>query len=171
MSLWLAILLLVAVVNPARRRAELADDTAVVAAGAALTLTVLVLLGWWGESLIDALDISAPTLRVGVGLVLGGRGLIDLVRGLPQPGEGLTGRGGAVMPVFFPVLLRPELALVAISVSVDAGRGAMVLAATIGLGLVVVPVGASWRRPLSMVAATGLLVLAVDRLIDGVFAL
>lgn len=171
MSVWLAIALLVAVVNPPRRRAELANDTPVIAAGAALTLGAVLLLGWWGDGLIDALDISAPTLRVGVGLVLAVRGLIDLVRPLPGPGECLHGMGGAVVPVFFPVLFRPELALVAVSVSVDAGLGALTVAAAIGLGLVAVPTAQRWARPLNVVAATGLLVLAVDRLIDGVFAL
>ena len=99
------------------------------------------------------------------------RGVYDLIRRLPEPGATWTGPGGAVIPVFFPVLFRPELALAALSVSVDAGLGGMTLGAAIGLGLVAVPVSRRWGRPLNVIAATALIALAVDRLIDGVFAL
>ncbi len=170
MSVLLAVLLLVTAHNPPRRRAELTNRPQVILAGGALTLAVLVILGGAGDSILDALDISAPTLRVAVGLVLAARGLLDLARRLPVPGDGLDGMKGAIVPVFFPVLLRPELALAAVSVAVDGGLGAMTFGAAVALGLVPA-VPRRYCRVLSVVASTLLVALAVDRIIDGVFAL
>ena len=169
--MWLAIGLLVATVNPTRRRAELAANRSAVMAGAALTLAALCAVGWGSDGLIDALDISGPTLQVAVGLILGVRGLMDLVRAMPEPVATAEGREAPVVPVFFPILFRPELVLAAMSVSVDGGLGAMTLGAAVGLGLVALPIADRWSRSLNVVAATVLVVLAIDRLIDGVFAL
>ena len=77
--------------------------------------------------------------------------------------------------MFFPVLFRPELGLVAVSVAADAGFGPMALGTALGLALVVGAVARldrpRYQRALGMVFSTALIVLAVDRVIDGVFAL
>jgi len=175
MSVWLAILLLVATVNPPRRRSELSTDRAVVAAGAGLTLLVLVIVGAVGDWLLESLDISAPTFRVAVGLVLLVRGAIDMFARLPGPGAEWPGMRAAIVPVFFPVLFRPEVGLVALSVAVDAGLGAMTLGASFGLlilvGLVAWSPGVRYHRAFGVVFSTILMALAVDRIVDGVFAL
>jgi len=172
MSLLLAVILLIVTVNPPRRRAELGEGRRVVATGAALTLVALMVLGGLGEWLLDGLDITAPTFRVAVGLVLLVRGAVDLIR---APAAPIEPPGGAVIPVFFPVLFRPELGLVAVSVAADAGLGPMVVGAALGLTLVVGAVARldrpRYQRALGMVFSTALMVLAVDRVIDGVFAL
>ena len=134
MSGLMAVILLIVTVNPPRRRAELGEDWRVVAAGAGLTLVVLTVLGGLGEWMLDGLDITAPTFRVAVGLVLLVRGAVDLVR---SPAAPIEPPGGAVVPVFFPVLFRPELGLVAVSVTADAGFGPMALGTALGLALVV----------------------------------
>jgi hypothetical protein len=71
------------------------------------------------------------------------------------------------------VLFRPELALVAISVAVDGGLGRMAFGAILAMLLVVAAV--VWLRRFDRALSRGvsvvLIVLAVDRLIDGVFAL
>jgi small neutral amino acid transporter SnatA (MarC family) len=174
MSWVLGVLLVIVTINPPRRRAELATDGRAAAAGAALTLAALLVLGALGEGLLDALDIAAPTFRVAVGLVLVARGAIDLTRP-PGPALERPGSAEAVVPVFFPVLFRPELGLVAVSVAVDAGLAPMLLGAAAGLGLVVAAVmrldRSLYQRALGGVFSTALIVLAVDRLIDGVFAL
>lgn len=174
MSWWLAVVLLIVTINPPRRRSELGGSVQVIAAGAAITLVVVVVLGALGDWILDSLDITAPTLRVAVGLVLIARGVLDLVRRPAQPLD-RPGWSGAVAPVFFPVLFRPELGLIAISVAVDAGLGPMLLGAVVGLAVVVAatarPHGAGYERALGVVFSTALIVLAVDRLIDGVFAL
>ncbi len=173
MSAWLAILLLVAAVNPPRRRHELPADGVVVAVGAALTLLALVGVGAVGDSLLDTLDISAPTFRMAVGMVLLIRGVIDMFTRPPGPGGEWPGMKGAVVPVFFPVLFRPEIALIAMSVAVDGSLGIMTVGAAIALFLVVGSV--LWLRrfdrPLGVALSVVLIVLAVDRLVDGVFAL
>lgn len=173
MNIWLVILLLVAAANPPRRRAELPKGVAVVAAGAALTLLALVGLGAAGDTILETLDISAPTFRVAVGMVLLVRGVIDLLLSPAEPGEELPGWRAAIAPVAFPVLFRPEIALVAISVAVDGGLGRMAFGAAIAMLLVVGSVAGLRRfdRALSRGVSVVLIVLAVDRLIDGVFAL
>lgn len=172
MSGLLAVILLIVTVNPPRRRAELGEDWRVVAAGAGLTLVALMVLGGLGEWLLDGLDITAPTFRVAVGLVLLVRGAVDLVR---SPAAPIEPPGGAGVPVFFPVLFRPELGLVAVSVAADAGFGPMALGTALGMALVVGAVARldrpRFQRTLGMVFSTALIVLAVDRVIDGVFAL
>lgn len=173
MSIWLAFLLLVATVNPPRRRAELSAPPAVVAAGAALTLVALVGVGAIGDWLLDALDISDPTFQVGVGFVLLVRGVIDLFLRPPGPGDELPGIKAAIVPVFFPVLFRAEVALVALSIAVDGGLGVMTAGAAIGLLLVAGAVrwSGGYERAAGIAFSTVLIVLAIDRLIDGVFAL
>ena len=174
MSWWLGILLLVVTINPPRRRSELAQEARVVAGGAALTFAVVVVLGALGDWILTSLDITEPTFRVAVGLVLVARGVLDLIRP-PAPPVERSGRPGAVAPVFFPVLFRPELGLVAMSVAVDAGLAPLALGAASGLALVVAARSllnrAAYLRALGAVLSTVLIVLAVDRLLDGVFAL
>ena len=72
-------------------------------------------------------------------------------------------------------MFRPEFGLVALSVSVDAGLAPMMLGAASGLALVVAAAyrlgRASYLRALGAVFSTTLIVLGVDRIIDGVFAL
>ena len=174
MSWLLGVMLLIVTINPPRRRAELGRGTRAVVAGAAITLAVVVALGALGDWILDSLDITAPTLRVAVGLVLVARGLLDLFR-RPAPPLDRPGWSGAVAPVFFPVLFRPELGLVAISVGVDGGLGPVAFGAAAGL-LLVLGAGSLLDRPaylraLGVVLSTALIVLAIDRLLDGVFAL
>lgn len=130
-------------------------------------------LGAAGNTILETLDISAPTFRVAVGMVLLIRGVIDLFTSPPESGEELPGWGGAIAPVFFPVLFRPEIALVAVSVAVDGGLGRMLIGAALAMLLVVGSV--AWLRRFDRALGRGvsvvLIVLAVDRLIDGVFAL
>jgi len=174
-SVLLAVLLMTAGLNPPRRRAELAARPTVVAAGAVLTVAVLIALGLAGESMLNALDISAPTFRVGVGLVLAIRGAIDLAMRPPAPPAAADGMGAAAVPVFFPVLFRPEAALVAVSVASDGGMGSMLLGAGVALALVVGLAAAELHemmlRAAGMLVSTLAVVVAIDLIVDGVFAL
>jgi small neutral amino acid transporter SnatA (MarC family) len=175
MNVAIGILLLLAVVNPPRRRSELPADREVVATGAALTLVALIVLGLAGEWLLDGLSISLPTFNVAVGLVLAIRSLIDLFTGLPPGGEELPGRRAALVPVFFPVLFRPELALAAVAVGADAGPAVLLIGAAAAMGAVVAWAtrGSSpgFDRAAGFAFSAGLMVLAIDRIVDGIFAL
>ena len=171
----LAILLVVVVVNPVRRRYELPTDRRQVAVGAGLTLGALVALGLIGESVLDALDITVPTFRVAVGLVVAVCAVVALFRRLPEGGPVEPGLAGAVAPVFFPVLFRPEVGLAAVLIGADAGVGWLLVGAVVAL---LDPVwwaernrNARLDRAFGVVLSVAAIVLAVDLLIDGVFAL
>lgn len=170
-----AVLLVVAAVNPVRRRYELPEDRRQVALGSALTLSVLVALGLAGEQLLEALDITVPTFRVAVGLVLALVAAAELFRRLSGGGPAPDGHAGASVPVLFPVLLRPEVALVAVVVAADAGIGWLVVGLLVALADVV-----WWAerirtpridRALAAVLSVVAIVLAIDLIVDGVFAL
>ena len=170
-----AILLVVAAVNPVRRRYELPEDRARVAAGAVIAVVVLLTLGLAGEWLLESLDITVPTFRVAVGLVLVLVAAIDLFRRLPGGGPAPDGSVAAFVPVVFPVLLRPEVALAAVAVGADAGVG------WLAAGLAVAVADVVWwaergrypgvDRALAMALSAVAIVLAIDLLVDGVFAL
>jgi small neutral amino acid transporter SnatA (MarC family) len=137
MNVWLGVAALVIAVNAPRRRAALSvDDTRVVALGGALATIALVVFGTVATPLIDALDVSAPNLRIGTALVLAAVSVHDLVWRPPSTGAALPGPQAAIVPVFFPVLLRPEVALVALAVGAD--HGVAVTAAAALLAMVVV---------------------------------
>jgi small neutral amino acid transporter SnatA (MarC family) len=171
----IAVLLVLVAVNPVRRRYELPADQRQVAAGAGLTLAAILLLGFGGEALLDALDISVPTFRVAVGLVLAIRAFVDLMRALPEGGPVPPGLRGAVAPVFFPVLFRPEVGLVAVLVGADAGLGWLLIGSVLAL---LDPIwwaersrNARLDRAFGAALSAAAIVLAVDLLVDGVFAL
>jgi len=91
----------------------------VLAAGAALILAGVLL----ADPLLDALDISPESFRIGAGIVLAAMGAATLVR--PRPG----GPAGAL-------LVTPELACMAIAASADEGVGPALGAAAIALAVV-----------------------------------
>ncbi|MGE0027155.1 MAG: hypothetical protein AB7O78_05495 [Thermoleophilia bacterium] len=91
----------------------------VLAAGAALILAGVLL----ADPLLDALDISPESFRIGAGIVLAALGAATLVR--PRPG----GPAGAL-------LVTPDLACMAIAASADEGVGPALGAAAIALAVV-----------------------------------
>ncbi|HMN98682.1 MAG TPA: hypothetical protein PKD59_04665 [Miltoncostaeaceae bacterium] len=91
----------------------------VLAAGAALILAGVLL----ADPLLDALDVSPESFRIGAGIVLAALGAATLVR--PRPG----GPAGAL-------LVTPDLACMAIASSADEGVGPALGAAAIALALV-----------------------------------
>lgn len=170
-----AVFLVVAATNPVRRRYELPTNRRQVGLGAGITFAVLAGLGFGGEALLDALDITVPTFRVGVGLVVVAVALIDLFSPLPAGGPVPPGPLGAVAPVFFPVLFRPVAAVVAVLVGADAGVVWLLAGAVLAL---LDPVfwaerdrSARRDRALGTALSVAAIVLGVDLLVDGVFAL
>jgi small neutral amino acid transporter SnatA (MarC family) len=115
-------------------RGRPAPRLAVTASAASLAVVVVVLAGAAGGPLLDALDVSAPTLRIGAGLVLLITALVDLVRpagprdhdDTPDPGSG-AGLSAAVVPVALPTMLRPAALVTALSAGADGGLGLVAL--------------------------------------------
>ncbi|MFN3215401.1 MAG: hypothetical protein ACE367_02780 [Acidimicrobiales bacterium] len=144
MTVLMAFLATMLAVNPPRRALELdprpRPDAA--ALGAAAVLAVVVVVAWVSDPLLSALDVSDPNWRIAAGLVLAARGLVDLVLA-PKPfPEGWSGRGEALIPVAFPVLLRPEVAAIGLAAGTD--QGVVVAGAAAAVALAAAVAATTW---------------------------
>lgn len=170
-----AVVLVLSAINPIRRRYEIPPDRTRVAVGAGVAAAVLLVFGLVGESLLELLDITIPTFRVAAGLVLALVATVDLFRRLPGGGPVPEGWLSSLAPVAFPVLLRPEVVLVAVVVAADAGIAWLAAGAALAFADLVWWADRErnprWERPLAMLISVLALVMAVDLLVDGVFAL
>jgi len=179
----LALVALVLACNAPRRRTALStDDTRTVAFGAAAMVVVVVVIAAVASPLLDALDVSAPNLRIGAGLVLAVVSAHDVVRRPPPAGAALAGTGAALVPVLFPVLLRPEVALLALAIGADHGVAFSALSGVVAMAAVVAwhafatpraeraPV-ARVERGLGVLDAGLAAAAAVAIIADGVFAI
>jgi hypothetical protein len=182
----LGVLALLALANPAR--AALGFPAAgrsrrqritIGAIGGGLAGLALVLAAVVAEPVLDALHISPPTLRISVALVVVVTAIIDLTGRVPSPDPGLPGLGGALVPVLVPIVLRPGLALLALSVGADHGvvpvvlGGLLVVAGTIGAGAIApltpgpARTAVRWTMAvLAVVAIAAGIALAVDGIFD-----
>jgi small neutral amino acid transporter SnatA (MarC family) len=174
MNMFLAAAALLFAVNPARRALELAprpDRRIATVAGAGVVAAIAALAGVSGP-LLDLLDVSPPTFRVAAGLVLAFRGLLDLVRApTPEP-EGLSGWGEALFPVGFPVLFRPEVAVLALAAGADLGAARAGILSLVPVGLAVLAV-VRWRhvrsaRAVGALLSVGAIVVGAALITDGV---
>ena len=107
---------------------------------AVIAMAVVVALAGLADPLLDGGDISAATFRVGAGLVLAAAGILDLVRRVRplEPGAGGElgpGRWVALVPAAFPVLLEPQVGVLAVSAGADSGPALAGLAAGVALAL------------------------------------
>jgi len=119
-SAWLVVLSLLAALDPARTAAALGSTPherrlGIVGAGAAIAAGVLILVAALGDSILEGLDITDETWRMAAGIVVGLAGVKALLGGpttpLPAP---LTRPLHAIVPVAFPLLLRPESVVLAV---------------------------------------------------------
>lgn len=97
------------------------DRSRAVSAGAALSLAGFAVAAAAGGPLLDVLDVSAPTLRLGAALVLVVTAVADLVRGDRRPVDVPEGRWAGLVPVAVPMMLRPASLVVALSAGADLG--------------------------------------------------
>ena len=185
MTVWAIVVVVVCALNPPRRRLTLdVGSLASVARGAVAAFAVYVLGAATAAGLRGALDVSAPNVRVAAGLVLIAVGLHAVVsRIAPTPRDApvsdVDERTAWLVPVGFPVLLRPDIALVALA-SEPTDVVPVGAALAIALSGVVVwwhtrgghtaPVTRTERAISSALGA--LLVLGAVRIVlDGIFAL
>lgn len=183
MNLAVVLVALVAACNAPRRRASLSvADTRMVSSGAILAAALFVIVAAIATPALDALDISAPNVRIAVGLVLAPVAVLELVRRAPRAGAALPGTRAALVPVFFPVLARPDVALLALAAGADLGVAWTALGAVLAFASVV-----AWHRVatphatsavflrvedgLGRVVSVATVALAAAILIDGVFAI
>jgi hypothetical protein len=168
---WLAVIALAAV-NPFRVRllideVDRRDRIAGAALGAAALAAVASVAGW----LLRVGDVSAPTVAIAAGLLLAVEGVVDAIRGAPEPIARGPGAPPWLVPVTFPALLRVGPALVVLAVAATHGVGPGLLVA------VVVGAAALAPRPsprlaghLVRLAGAVAVVGAIDLILHGVFA-
>jgi small neutral amino acid transporter SnatA (MarC family) len=175
------VLALVAVANPCRLvlAAPAGRGPLTGALAGALALGVLIAVAFAADPLLDALHVSAPSARLAVALVVAATAVIDLFGRVPTAEPALPGLGAALVPVLVPDVLRPALALLAVSVAADHG----VIAVAVGGALVgaTAVTATAWadrgRRPIPgrllrwgmAVTAAALVALAIALAVDGVF--
>jgi small neutral amino acid transporter SnatA (MarC family) len=138
MTLPLLLFAAVCVVNAPRSRTAVPErDVGVAALGAALTLFALVPAAAFAQPLLDLVSISAPTARLACGLLLVAMGVLAFGSPGPDPDPALPGWRAAIVPVAFPTLFTPGLAVLTVSASVD--HSAVVALVAAAVALVTVP--------------------------------
>jgi small neutral amino acid transporter SnatA (MarC family) len=166
----LGMALLLTVVNPPRHAGTApgrAPWTATAVAVGALALVAVL-----AEPLLDALDITTPTWRMTAGIVVALAGARDLLHGRAAV---IEDGGNAVVPLAFPVLLRPEVVFVAAIVALDAPVVAAIVGAAVAVAL------GAWAATRSVtnsaltaggarVLGAVAIALGMDLIVDGVLA-
>lgn len=176
MTLTLLVVAMLAAANPARavaaRPADAPRQTAVIAIGATLGLVLVgaVVSG----PFLDLIDVSGPNARIAAGVALLVVALKDVFVAPPSPDPALAGLRGGLVPLAFPVVFSPALALLAVAGASERGVGVAVLAA----GLALAPVGlalavAPATRIRGATATIGMLGAGLAALVvlDGVYAI
>lgn len=127
-SPWLWLVVVVAVVQPISaglavpRRAARGERARIAALGGAIAATATLVVGALSGPILAALDVSRPAMRLAAGGLCILATAVDLVRGPRGPATiDPTGRGAALVPVAIPLVLRPALPVVALSVVADHG--------------------------------------------------
>jgi small neutral amino acid transporter SnatA (MarC family) len=144
-------------------------------AGGAVTLAAAVVLAGIAGGLLDLLDISASTLRLGAGLVIAVVGVYDLLAGAPKPEPALGGWKAGFVPIAFPLLLNPALGAAVLTTSADHGVATPVVAALTGVAalaaLALVTEPARVLRGAGRSVGAAMVVLGIALAVDGVFSL
>lgn len=143
------------------------SERIVVVAG---TIAAAVVLAALATPLLDALDISAPNMQIGAGVVVAIFSLVAVVHWEESPATGAL--AGGLIPLLFPIVLTPAVGVVVLAVA--ARNGLLVpVAATVG-GAVVLGWsgwdGVVGRRPVRLLSGTVGVVVGVAMIVDGAFA-
>jgi small neutral amino acid transporter SnatA (MarC family) len=136
---------LVSAVNPCRLRLVLPERRPAVALGALLALCAVAAIAALGGALLDALDISPESFRLGAALVLALEGARALAFARPAAEPELAGLKAALVPVAFPLLLSPGVVALAVAAGGDdvepEALGALAVALALVLAMTAVPRG------------------------------
>jgi hypothetical protein len=161
----------VAAFDVAQRCFQLRDATPrqrlVVGVGA---LAVAIGLAAVATPLLDALDISAPNMQIGAGIVLGVYSIVALVTwddaSAPAP------LYGGLVPLLFPIVLTPAVGVVVLAVGGRNGMPVPTLASAVAAALIAWPASSAslGRRPIRMASAAAGTVASVAMIVDGAFA-
>jgi hypothetical protein len=127
-------------------------------------------LAFVATPLLDALDISSPTMEVGAGLVLAVWSAAALVRWDDAPAPDAV--AGGLLPLLFPIVLTPVVGLTVVAVAARNGWWLPVLATAIGaVPIADFSVGAPFaRRQLRLLSGAVGAVVGVVMIVDGALA-
>ncbi len=154
---------LVAAVNPCRLRLVLPERVAAVALGCLVALGAVAAIAALGGALLDALDISPESFRLGAALVLVLEGARALVFARPAPEPELAGLKAGLVPVAFPLLLTPGVVALAVAAGGDdvepEAVAALAIACAFTLAFTLVPRGG---RADALLAAGARLLAALE---------
>jgi small neutral amino acid transporter SnatA (MarC family) len=153
--------------GPDRRRAA--------TAAGGVTLVVAVVLAALASGLLDLLDVSTSTFRVGAGLVIAVVGAHDLAAGAPKPEPSLKGWKAGFVPLAFPLLVNPAFGAGALMAGADHGMATPVVATLVGVALLLVlsttAEHARVLRGVGRMVGAALVILGIALAVDGVFSL
>jgi small neutral amino acid transporter SnatA (MarC family) len=139
-----------------RERTVATGGLVLVAAGLAVAATPL----------LDALDISAPTMEVGAGLVLAVWSAGLLLRWDDERPPSAV--AGGLVPLLFPILLTPVVGVTVLAVAARNGWWLPVLATAVGVAPVALPEAGRplarrrWRQLSAAIGAVVGVVMTVD---------
>lgn len=174
-----ALLTFLAAVNPGAASVSLARDWRTdrplpVLVGTVAAAALLVGISAAADPILDALDVNLGTYRLGAGVVLAVAGLRWLAAGAPMGTTEPTTDVRLAGFVFFPTLLTPSAAVLAVSVGAEEGAASAGVAAV--AAVVIAGVGVYFRRRVPELLAQGLvrlfgagaIVIGIIVAVDGV---
>jgi hypothetical protein len=127
-------------------------------------------LAFVATPLLDALDISSPTMEVGAGLVLAVWSAAAIVRWDDAPTPDAV--AGGLLPLLFPIVLTPVVGITIVAVAARNGWWLPVLATAVGaIPIAVASAGAPFaRRELRLLSGAVGAVVGVVMIVDGALA-
>ena len=108
------------------------------------------LLGVLSEVILEWLNVSGSSSRIAAGAAVLLVGIRDLFMQPPSPEPALKGWRAGIVPMAFPVILTPALAILAISAGSE--RGAATAVGVIGAAILLVAVIVSRERSRNVLA-------------------
>lgn len=170
-----AVATLVAATDLPQRARQLREHTGVQRAVVGVGLVVIgVVLAAISSPLLDALDVSSPTMEVAAGMVVILWSLVAFVRWTDDPAPtSRPGWIGGLVPGLFPVVFTPPVGIVSLAVAARNGFPAPIIGLAIAGAVLAAPAAvaaAIGRRPARIVSATAGVVLGIVLMTDGVLA-
>jgi small neutral amino acid transporter SnatA (MarC family) len=178
MSPLLILLAYVAAVNPARIRSALPETDGrgrvrPLLIGALIVVALTAVFVVAATSILDALDITDETWRIGSGIVVGLVGIVTVV--FPSAGDEpvLGGWAASLVPVAFPLLITPQLVALAVVFGATESFGlafvmaVVAIAAAVVAGLMRVAHASLWRATSRLLGAL-LVIVAIALVVEGI---
>jgi small neutral amino acid transporter SnatA (MarC family) len=143
--------------------------------GGSVTLAAAIVLAALASGVLDVLDISASTFRLGAGIVIAVVGVYQLLAGAPKPEPALDGWKAGLVPLAFPLLINPALGAAVLAAAADHGVATPIVATLVGAAILVAlsmtTEHARVLRGAGRVVAAALVIVGIALAVDGVFSL